>query len=137
MYNLSNISVVTYNVNGLRDSDKRRSIFNYLKATKSHIILLQETHSSPEIENIWSNEWGRKIIFNHGTNFSRGVALLIVKECPITIDTIRLDSEGRILIIDAQLSEQKFVLANKPQMKINLCFSCIYFNLSLKETTHP
>lgn len=58
MIDLSNINVVSFNVNGLRNQAKRRKIFNYLKNASSHVVLLQETHSTPEVEKLWSSEWG-------------------------------------------------------------------------------
>lgn len=70
MYDISDIRLVTFNVNGIRTEKKRRAIFNYLKNFPAHVILLQETHGSPEIEKIWSSEWGNKIIYSHGTNQS-------------------------------------------------------------------
>ncbi len=51
-----------FNVNRLREDIKRNDIFNKLKPS-NNIILLQETHSSKEIENKWKNEWGGGIIF--------------------------------------------------------------------------
>lgn len=97
MFNLAEINVVSLNVNGIRNETKRRTIFNYLKHDNAHIVLLQETHSSPEIESVWSNEWGSKIIYSHGSNFSRGVAVMFAKNFPVQVDTYRYDAEGRYL----------------------------------------
>lgn len=80
MIDMSKVNVVSFNVNGIRSEQKRRAIFHYLKYFKSHIILLQETHSVKEDEVLWSNEWGAKIVFNHGNNYSRGVAVLFHKD---------------------------------------------------------
>lgn len=104
--------MVTFNVNGIRDTDKRRAIFNYLKHFNSQIVLLQETHSSPEVEKVWSNEWGRKIIFNHGTNTAKGVALLIQRGFPMEIEDYRFDIEGRYLVMDVNIEGRRFVLVN-------------------------
>lgn len=96
----------------MRDTSKRRNIFNLLKNQKYHIILLQETHSSPEIEKVWSNEWGNRIIYAHGTHKSKGVAILILKNFPAEIESVRLDPSGRFLIIDLKIQEYNFVLVN-------------------------
>lgn len=104
--------MASFNVNGMRNDNKRREIFNYLKHFNSHIILLQETHSVLEDERVWNNEWGNKIIFNHGTSNARGVAVLIDRNCPVRVETFRTDLEGRYLIIDMKLDSFKFVLVN-------------------------
>ena len=50
---------ITVNVRGIADSVKRRAIFDFHRKNADFLIL-QETHSVPEIESIWENEWGGK-----------------------------------------------------------------------------
>ena len=45
------------NVNGLHDDTKRQKIFQAIQNKKSHITLLQETHSKPEQSKKWGKEW--------------------------------------------------------------------------------
>ena len=52
------MSIVTINVRGLRDPQKRREVFVYFKKIKYDVILLQEMHSCENDEVIWSSEWG-------------------------------------------------------------------------------
>lgn len=127
MYDFSRIKVVSFNVNGLRSEQKRRSIFNYLKYFKADIILLQETHSTCEDETVWTNEWGAKVIFNHGTNFSKGVAVLFQRGLPFKTDIIWRDLDGRYIVLEINLNDFKFVIANiygpnqdRPEFFINL-----------------
>lgn len=109
---MSDVSFASYNVNGLRNVEKRREVFNYLKSTKSQINLLQETHSCSEDERVWSNEWGNKIIFSHRTNSARGVAILIDKKASIGAKVVYRDVEGRYLIIELDIANYKFLLVN-------------------------
>ena len=44
------LKILTINVNGLNQPNKRSKIFNYLKTNKIDITLLQETHSTNETE---------------------------------------------------------------------------------------
>ena len=44
------------NVRGIRDQIKRRSIFSFLKDSKTNIYFLQETYSELNDEIIWKNE---------------------------------------------------------------------------------
>ena len=53
----TDITITTLNVTGLHDGGKRQKIFQTIQNKKSHIILLQETHSKPEQATKWEKEW--------------------------------------------------------------------------------
>ena len=51
-----NFKLVSQNVKGLKtDKVKRETVFNYLKEN-GDIAFLQETHSTPDLEDLWKNE---------------------------------------------------------------------------------
>ena len=52
-----NCDLISLNTAGLRDYEKRRKVFHYLKQqiSKSAIIFLQETHTVKSDEKIWTN----------------------------------------------------------------------------------
>ena len=52
------IKIQTYNVRGIRDFNKRKEIFQFIKDQKCDIALLQETHSMPMDEKLWQSQWG-------------------------------------------------------------------------------
>ena len=64
------------------------------------MLILQETHSTPEIEKVWENEWGGKIFFSHGAANARGVAVLAKKEWKNKITNIYIDKNGRMILLD-------------------------------------
>ena len=67
-------------MNGLGKKIKRESIFSYIKQNKESIFLLQETFSTPNIEEKWNLELTEgTLIYNHGTTRSRGVLIYIPK----------------------------------------------------------
>ncbi len=68
-------NLLSFNVNGLGQEVKIKSIFEKLKKLNC-ISYLQETFSQRINENKWKKEWEGKIIFNHGTSNSEGVAIL-------------------------------------------------------------
>lgn len=107
-----NLNLMTINIRGLNDRRKRRSVFRWIKKQKIDICLVQESYSSPEIENIWSNEWGRKIIFSHGTRHGRGVLLLIRPGLDIEIHNTHTDDIGRVLMLDASIQDVSFKICN-------------------------
>ena len=71
-----NFKILSLNVRGIRSFDNRKALFHWLSKEKSNIIFLQETYSTPEVENIWKSQWRGDIFFSHGSEHSRGVMIL-------------------------------------------------------------
>ena len=70
---MGDCKILSYNVKGLQNREKRIKIFNFCKEKgKNGIVMLQETHSSVKDEVKWENDWGADVFFNHGTSNSRG-----------------------------------------------------------------
>lgn len=107
-----NFSLMTINVRGLNERKKRRSVFRWIKQNKIDICLIQESYSSPEVENIWSNEWGRKIIFSHGTKHGRGVMILLRPGLDIEISNTSTDNIGRLILLEATIQDTPFKFCN-------------------------
>ena len=111
--NLPGLRVGTYNVNGLGNQEKRLQVFNWLKNKEEDIICLQETHSTPSAELSWERSWDGKIIFNHGTSNSTGVAVLVKPNVNnLTITKINHLVEGRATLVELELGSEKFCIAN-------------------------
>ena len=92
--------VMTFNVRGLRDKNKRRSIFSHLHDRyPDSIVVMQETHSASEFENSWSNEWGEGgIILAHGVSpHQGGVGIFFPKQFKGQFDAIFCSDDGRII----------------------------------------
>ena len=88
--------IISFNVRGIRDSVKRRAIFRHAHVKyPSHIIILQETHSSVEIENQWKAEWGGNIFFAHGEKTAKGVCALVPKTFRGGVNWLKSEQEGR------------------------------------------
>ena len=96
-----------------QENIKRRAIFDYYRM-RADIILLQETHSSQDVENRWRHEWGGRILFSHGTTSARGVCILFSRNKFINITDVCSDSEGRILMcnINEGTTESDICLCN-------------------------
>ena len=105
-------SIVTYNVNGIRDERKRREVFNYLHHKKFRVMLLQETHSIKQDEKYWATTWGSKIWYDHGGSNTKGVAILIAKEIPITVHTVVRSEIGRYILMYISYKNVKILFAN-------------------------
>ena len=108
-----NIKIFSLNCNGLGDKTKRMTVLNNLKRKGPGIFMLQETHSTPELENSWIMQWGsKKVFFSHGTSNSRGTAILVSDACDITVNNVIKDVNGRYVILDADIDGMKCTIAN-------------------------
>jgi len=65
------LTIATYNVNGIADPIKRKAVFEFLSTVQAKIILIQETHSKIDTEHLWQKEWtGGQALF-HSSNKKR------------------------------------------------------------------
>ena len=107
------ITVYSLNCNGLRDKTKRTAVFHKLRKTGMGLYLLQETHSTEDVEFSWQVQWGsRNVYFSYGSSNSRGVATLIPENSDITVHSISRDDCGRFIILDAEKDGHKFSVGN-------------------------
>ena len=91
--------LLSINVRGLVNDKKRRAIFDKHRFN-ADLLILQETHSSPEIEGIWTNEWGGKSIFAHGSSSARGVSVFMSKSIAPLVSNVHIGEDGRLVILD-------------------------------------
>lgn len=105
-------TILTVNSQGLRSPDRRKMAFSYFLRNRLGIILLQETHWSVDMEMQIKREWMGDVIFNHGTNTARGVAILIHSRLECIVNHIRRDNEGRILNVVLELDDQTLNIIN-------------------------
>ena len=101
-----------FNVNGLNADAKRKTIFNYLRQKNFEIILLQETHSTEKVEKLWEMEWGNKIEWLHGTNKSRGLAILLKNNLNYDLIKTYQDPHGRFLFLEIKVKNSCLTIAN-------------------------
>lgn len=108
------ISVVTFNVRGLRETTKRRSIFRYChQHFPDHIIALQETHSARNDMAYWQSEWGAPIFFSHGRSSNdSGVAMLFPRSLAgfCKVEVRHQDDNGRLLIVCLEHDQLKLTI---------------------------
>ena len=69
-------------------------------------------YSSNITGKIWENEWGRKVLYNHGTCHSKGVMILLNPKLDCQIDEEVRDKNGRFLGARITLDDVQIVLAN-------------------------
>ena len=106
------VNIATFNVRGLRDTTKRSKIFTFLRNKCFDVILLQETHSNKQVAKFWRSHWGGQAFFAHGDSRSRGCMILIKKKTNIKIHRQIIDSNGRYLMLDVTLNDDRILLCN-------------------------
>lgn len=96
----------------LEQLPKWRALFSRLRKTNSDFYLLQETHSTPNDEQIWRAEWGGRAIFRHGWSNSKGVAILFDRGISPAISKTIKDDVGRFIIVPLTRGDEHFTLVN-------------------------
>ena len=111
---LEMLTISSFNCRGLRDQKKRSAVFNWLQTKYNGLLLLQETHSVLEDEDTWTREWDGDIYFAHGTNQSRGVAILIPTflRAKLAVNQLFKDSSGRYIFLDCSIENNHFLVVN-------------------------
>ena len=112
--NKDEIGICSFNCRGLRDKKKRLAIFKWLSSSHNGLIMLQEMHTITHDEKNWQDEWKGDIYFSHGTNQSKGVAILIPSDIKtrVTVLNMTKDKEGRMIILDCNIDDNPFLLKN-------------------------
>jgi exodeoxyribonuclease III len=104
---------ISVNVNGLRDKEKRLSIFHWLREQNADIYLLQETHceSDEDIES-WTKDWEGEAFWSNHTSMSCGVAILIRPKLKLNLGNHDKDREGRYISIEAEFDDKTYKIVN-------------------------
>lgn len=105
------LSIISFNVRGLRNLTKRKAIFLYLKQFNSDFYFLQECHSVKEDFNFWRSQWGMDLWMSHGTSNSAGVCILLHRfKGKILFSDC--DPNGRYVCLLLEISDTTFIVTN-------------------------
>ena len=77
---------------------------------KADIIFLQETYSTPEVENTWKSQWRGDLFFCHGSEHSRGVLTLVKEGLDCKFEVCKQDNLGRYIILKGLVQGQSFFI---------------------------
>jgi exonuclease III len=109
---MTKVTLNSLNVRGLRDDTKRSTIFHWLKNSYKGICLLQETHSSLDVEEKWRREWNGHIEYCHGTTNSKGVAVLFPSNYDVIVVSKQTDDDGRYIVLDVCIAQERLIIIN-------------------------
>ena len=109
---MEGLRILSFNVNGLSDYQKRKDVFDFLRKRKSHIIFLQETHLKTKLQNYVRSMWGYNCILSGKSTNSKGVAILFNNNFEYKLHKVVRDTEGCYIIIDIEMLGKRFTLVN-------------------------
>ena len=104
------LNILSLNVNGLRNYDKRKVLFRKFKEQKLDIICLQETYVTEDVVNKWKKEWGGELVYSVGTGRSKGQLILLGKH--LLYDHEVIHCSDRLLIIKLIVDNESICVCN-------------------------
>ena len=75
-------------------------------------MFLQEIHSTFNDENVWKNDFNVPVFDSHSTSQSCGVLIAFFGNLNFSVNKQVGDKNGRILIIDVNIDEIRYLLVN-------------------------
>ena len=139
---MGDYKLYSFNVRGIRDKVKRRTIFRHLKKKyPGGIYFLQETHSTNDTEQLWGMEWNGSIYFSHGENDSCGVLILVSPDLELNVLECFKDEGGRFVALRIKSNDEELLICNIYAPTRNRVHEQIQFLNYMKDTlcsfNHP
>lgn len=107
------LKLSSINIRGLNTTEKRSQLLSSLLKSKAHIALIQETHFRTDtIPKLHDRHFPTVYHASNKDAKSKGVSILISKNCPINITDIQRDPQGRFLFVKGNLHNRPITIAN-------------------------
>lgn len=110
MASTTDLKMASWNLKGINNVIKKKTVLTYLKLSKVDIAFIQETHRNMKESLKLRCSWVGKIFSSPGTGKSRGVSILINKAVNFNETDVLTDSDGRYLIVYSQLLDTPVAL---------------------------
>jgi exonuclease III len=101
--NMGFVHLISVNIRGLRNKEKRKMIYNWITNQKADICFLQETFLDTILDNSMKKEWSIETISSFGTNHSRGVTIVYKKNVDLKIINYIVADDGRKILINLEI----------------------------------
>jgi len=85
---------------------------------KADLVFLQETYSSPDVENLRKTHWKGDLYFAHGSEHSRRVLILVKDRLNFELKSCAHNKQGRYIILKGNVPEQLFVVVKLSMLQI-------------------
>ena len=105
------LSVISVNINGLRDGHKRLCFFQWLSHLSPTVVCLQETHAVSNDDLLsWFSRFGYLCAGCFGTKRSRGVVVLYCSV--LACRSVVCDFDGRFVLVEFSMRGSVFRVAS-------------------------
>lgn len=105
---MAELSLLTYNVRGLRNPKKREKVFSFMKSHKCEVLCLQETHGDATSDFSWTREMGTyNCTWNNNTSRRGGTAILVKNDNNFVVANTKKLHEGRTTIVEIRNDDDK------------------------------
>ena len=91
-------SIGSLNVRGIRQTEKRRDVIDFLRKCDFSVTCLIDTHVTADLIDIVRAEWGSQLIASFGTNQSRGIIILLNDKTGVKVCNSLVDPDGNYVI---------------------------------------
>lgn len=109
---MSDLNIISQNVNGLNNCIKRNKILQQLKKEKGDILLLQETHLTQEEHRKLGRISNAQVFSSSYSSSRRGVATIIKNHIPFQKIRSIVDKEGRFVLVMGRIENNEITLIN-------------------------
>ena len=112
MVKVTDISIITLNVNGLNVPTKRHRLAEWKQKQDPYICCLQETHFRPRDTYRLKVRGWKKIFHANGNQKKAAVAILISDKIDFKTKNIMRDKEGHYIMIKGSIQEEDITIVN-------------------------
>lgn len=110
--NMEYVNLLSLNVRGLSNKQKRLQVFTWLKKQDKSIYMLQETHLLGQNIDRIKQEWNGKCFLSGKNSNSEGVAFLLNPNSNIqTINVVEL-IPGRLITLEIKVNKRDYTIIN-------------------------
>lgn len=106
------LTLLSWNVRGLRANLKRGKVFSHLKSLSGDIIFMQETHIKHTEQWRLKCGWISQVYQSTFSSKARGVAILVRRNTPFEHISTISDPNGRYLIVTGRILKRHVTLLN-------------------------
>lgn len=134
----SSLTLLSWNVRGLRTNLKRGKVFSHLKSLHGDIISLQETHIKHTEQWRLKCNWISQIYQSTFSSKATGVAILFRRNIPFEHNSTISDPNGRHLIVTGHIFSYHVTFLNiyAPNFDDPAFFRKIFNLIPYSSTTH-
>ena len=110
---MTTISIVSLNVNGIKNYKRRQEYFEIFKMNAYDVVALQETFiDDDETVSKAMKEWPGESYWCKGHDQNKGVAILLRERSRIKVTKESKDKAGRVIMIDVRVNDDELRIVN-------------------------